>query len=138
MDDFFNRCFLLGLIPGIGPLFAPIKTVAKTYGKTVLKTKLAGPLGSFVKFVARNASKLLDGIRNGLSKLWSVGRWLADKIPIGKLTSVLAGLTSSVVINKFLNIIVPNIDIILSLGGLLAGLLDYIFDKSLNNSILVI
>lgn len=130
--------FLLGLIPGIGPLFAPVKTVAKAYGKAALKSKLAGPLGSFVKFVARNASKLLNGLKNGLSKLWGVGRWLASKIPVGKLTSMLAGLTSSVVINKFLNIIVPNIDIILSLGGLLSGVLDYIFDKSLNNSIWVI
>jgi len=130
--------FLLGLIPGIGPLFAPVKTVAKAYGKAALKSKLAGPLGSFVKFVARNASKLLNGLKNGLSKLWGVGRWLASKIPVGKLTSMLAGLTSSVIINKFLNIIVPNIDIILSLGGLLSGVLDYIFDKSLNNSIWVI
>ena len=130
--------FLLGLIPGIGPLFAPVKTVAKAYGKAALKSKLTGPLGAFVKFVARNASKLLNGLKNGLSKLWGVGRWLASKIPVGKLTSMLAGLTSSVVINKFLNIIVPNIDIILSLGGLLSGVLDYIFDKSLNNSIWVI
>ena len=130
--------FLLSLIPGIGPLFAPVKTVAKAYGKAALKSKLAGPLGSFVKFVARNASKLLNGLKTGLSKLWGVGRWLASKIPVGKLTSMLAGLTSSVVINKFLNIIVPNIDIILSIGGLLSGVLDYIFDKSLNNSIWVI
>ena len=41
-------------------------------------------------------------------------------------------------INKFLNIIVPNIDIVLSLGGLPAGVLDYVFDKSLNNSIWVV
>ena len=130
--------FLLGLIPGIGPLFAPVKTAAKSYGKAALKSKLTGPLGSFVKFVARNAAKLLNGLKNGLSKLWGVGRWLANKIPVGKLTFMLAGFTSSLVINKFLNIIVPNIDIILSLGGLLAGVLDYIFDKSLNNSIWVI
>ena len=130
--------FLLGLIPGIGPLFAPVKNIAKAYGKTALKSKLAGPLGSFVKFVARNASKLLNGLKEGLSKLWGVGKWIANKIPVGKLTSMLAGLTSSVVINKFLNIIVPNIDIVLSLGGLLAGVLDYVFDRSLNNSIWVI
>ena len=89
--------FLLSLLPGIGSLFAPVKSIA-------LKSKLAGPLGSFVKFVARNASKLLNGLKNGLSKLWGVGRWIANKIPVGKLTSMLAGLTSSVVINKFLNI----------------------------------
>ena len=130
--------FLLNLIPGIGGLFAPVKTVARAYGKAALKSKIAGPLGTFVKFVARNASKLLNGVKNGLSKLWGVGRRLASRIPVGKLTSILAGFTSSVVINKFINIIVPNIDIILSIGGLLAGVLDYIFDKSLNNSIWVI
>ena len=96
--------FLLSLLPGIGSLFAPVKSIAKAYGKAALKSKLAGPLGSFVKFVARNASKLLNGLKNGLSKLWGVGRWIANKIPVGKLTSMLAGLTSSVVINKFLNI----------------------------------
>ena len=68
--------------------------------------------------------------------MWEGG--LQKKIPVGELTSMLAGFTSSVVINKFLNIIVPNIDIVLSLGGLLAGVLDYIFDKSLNNSIWVV
>ena len=130
--------FLLGLIPGIGPLFAPVKTIAKSYGKAALKAKIAGPLGSLVKFLAQNAAKLLNGLKNGLSKLWGVGRWLASKIPVGKLTSMLAGLTSSVAINKFINIIVPNIDIILSIGGLIAGVLDYVFDKSLNNSIWVI
>ena len=130
--------FLLGLIPGIGPLFAPVKAVAKAYGKAALKHKLTTPLGLLVRFVARNASKLLNGLKNGLSKLWGVGRWLASKIPVDKLTYILAGFTSSLVINKFLNIMVSNIDIILSLGGLLAGVLDYIFDKSLNNSIWVI
>ena len=129
---------LLSLLPGIGHLFAPVKSIAKAYGKAALKSKIAGPLGSFVKFIARSASKFLNGLKNGLRKLWGVGRWIANKIPVEKLTSMLAGLTSSVVINKFLNIIVPNIDIVLSLGGLLAGVLDYIFDKSLNNSIWVI
>ena len=129
---------LLSFLPGIGSLFAPVKSIAKAYGKAALKAKLAGPLGSFVKFVAGSASKLLNGFKNGLSKLWGVGRWIAKKIPVGELTSMLAGFTSSVVINKFLNIIVPNIDIVLSLGGLLAGVLDYIFDKSLNNSIWVV
>ena len=130
--------FLLGFIPGIGPLFAPVKTIAKAYGKAVLKSKLAGPIGTFVKFVARNASKLLNGLKTGLGKLWGVGRWLASKIPVDKLTSILAGFTSSILINSFLNLIIPNIDIILSAGGMIAGALDYIFDKSINNSIWVI
>ena len=130
--------FILCLIPGIGGLFAPVKTVATTYGKTALKSKIAGPLGTFVKFLARNATKLINGLKKGLSKLWGVGRWLANKIPAQKLTSLLAGLTSSIAINSFINIILPNVDIILSVGGLISGILDFVFDKSINNSIWVI
>ncbi len=48
---------------------------------------------------------------------------------------MIAGATSSVTINKILNVLIPNIDIALSIGGAISGILDYIFDKKLNNSI---
>lgn len=48
---------------------------------------------------------------------------------------MIAGMTSSVTINKMLKILVPNIDIVLSIGGAISGILDYAFDKKLNNSI---
>ena len=51
---------------------------------------------------------------------------------------MIAGATSSATINKLLNVLVPNIDMVLSLGGAISGILDYIFDKRINNSILVL
>ena len=63
---------------------------------------------------------------------------MANKIPTQRLVSGIAGLTASVTINKLLNVLVSNIDIVLSVGGLIAGILDFAFDKKLNNSIWVI
>ena len=42
------------------------------------------------------------------------------------------------VFNKILTVLIPNIDIVLSIGGAISGILDYALDKKLNNSIWVI
>lgn len=128
----------LALIPGIGGLFAPVKTIAKAYGKAALKAKIAGPLGSLIKFICKNAAKLLYGLKNLLGKLWGVGKWVANKIPVEKAVNIMAGAASSMAINKFINVLIPNIDIVLSVGGMFSGFLDYVFDKNINNSIWVI
>ena len=129
---------LLMLIPGIGAAFAPIKSLAKAYGKAALKTKIRTPLVAFIKFIARSASTIIRGFQKMISYIPLVGKWLASKIPIKAFTNMIAGTTSSGVINKILNVLIPNIDIVLSIGGAVAGFLDYIFDKKLNNSIWVI
>lgn len=38
---------------------------------------------------------------------------------------------NSAIVNKFLNYIIENVDIVLSVGGAISGILDYIFDKSI-------
>lgn len=48
---------------------------------------------------------------------------------------MIAGATSSAIVNKFLNYIIENVDIVLSVGGAISGIPDYIFDKSINNVI---
>lgn len=48
---------------------------------------------------------------------------------------MIAGATNSAIVNKFLNYIIENVDIVLSVGGAISGILDYIFDKSINNVI---
>ena len=50
----------------------------------------------------------------------------------------LVGLTSAVVVNKVLNIIINNIDVFSSIGGLVAGIADIAYDKKLNNVCLII
>jgi len=126
----------LMLIPGIGSAFAPIKALAKSYGKAALKTKIKTPLTTFIRYIAKNATKILTGFKNAVKKV--AGEKIAKKIPITKLVNILAGATASATINKFLNVLIPNIDIVLSVGGAVAGILDYAFDKKLNNSIWVI
>lgn len=120
---------ILCLIPGIGGAFAPIKTLAKTYGKAALKYKIKTPLGKFIQFVARNAGKVINGLKNILKKVPGVGTKLANKIPVSKLQYTIAGAVSSSVINKTLNALISNIDLVLSIGGAISGLLDYLIDS---------
>ena len=130
--------FILMLIPAIGSAFAPIKALAKSFSKKALKLKIKTPLISFIKSVAKLASSLLNAVKKGLSKLWAVGKWLANKINVTKWSQSLAGVATSVVFNKVLNGLIENIDIVLSVGGAISGILDYAFDKKLNNSIWVL
>lgn len=48
---------------------------------------------------------------------------------------MIAGATNSAMLNKFINYIIENVDIVLSVGGAISDILDYIFDKSINNVI---
>lgn len=48
---------------------------------------------------------------------------------------MIAGVPSSAIVYKFLNYIIENVDIVLSVGGAISDILDYIFDKSINNVI---
>lgn len=78
---------------------------------------------------------MIQGLKKVVTKY--AGASVAKLIPTQKLTSFVAGLTASVTINKLLNILVNNIDIVLSVGGLVAGILDYATDKKLDNRIWV-
>ncbi len=126
---------ILTLIPGVGAAFAPIKAIARSYGKAALKTKIKTPLVKFIRCVAKNASKLLKGLVKIVRKIPFVGKWLAKKIPVNKLVGKIASFTSSSTVNWLLNKLVKNIDIVLSVGGAISGILDIAFDKKLNNSI---
>ena len=48
---------------------------------------------------------------------------------------MIAVATNSAISTKFLNYIIENVDIVLSVGGVIFDILDYIFDKSINNVI---
>ena len=57
------------------------------------------------------------------------------KIKLEKFENMIAGATNSAIVYKFLNYIIENVDIVLSVGGAFSNILDYIFDKSINNVI---
>lgn len=129
--------FLLMLIPGIGAAFAPIKAMAKEYSKQALKSKIKTPLTSFIKFVASSSNTILRGIQKGLGRLPVVGKWLAKRIPVEKWVGTLSGVATSSLFNKVLTSLVENIDVVLSVGGAISGILDIIVDGKLNNRIWV-
>lgn len=58
-----------------------------------------------------------------------------QKLNSKNLENMIAGATISAIVNKFLNFIIEDVDIVLSVGGAISGILDYIFDKSINNVI---
>lgn len=126
---------LISAIPGINGIHAPIKTLAKAYGKAALKSKVKTPLASFIRFVGKNASKAVNGIKKVVKKIPGFGNNIANKIPTKKIVSMIAGMTASSTVNKILNLLIKNIDLVLSIGGLCSGILDYIIDKKLDGYI---
>ena len=73
--------------------------------------------------------------KNVIKKIPYFGNKILSKIKFKKFENMIAGATNSAIVNKFLNFIIENVDIVLSVGGAIFGILDYIFDKSINNVI---
>lgn len=73
--------------------------------------------------------------KNVIKKIPYFVKKILSKIKLKKFENMIAGATNSVIVNKFLNYIIENVDIVLSVGGAISGILDYIFDKSINNVI---
>ena len=73
--------------------------------------------------------------KNVIKKIPYFGKKIFSKIKFKKFENMIAGATNSAIVNKFLNYIIENVDIVLSVGGAIFGILDYIFDKSINNVI---
>lgn len=46
---------------------------------------------------------------------------------------MIAGASSSLIVNTFTSITLSNIDIVTSVGGIAAGFLDYLYDGKVNN-----
>ncbi|MBO7273331.1 MAG: RHS repeat-associated core domain-containing protein [Clostridia bacterium] len=122
-------------IPVIGAAFAPIKSIAKAYGKAALKTKARTPLATLIRKIAEFAKNIIEGLVKAVKKIPFVGSSWAKKIPVNKLTTMIAGGTSSLIINQALNVLLANVDLILSLGGVISGFVDWIVDKKLDGKI---
>ena len=80
---------------------------------------------------------LVSGTAGSISPEW-VALKVQNNHPIAKLTSAIAGMTSTIIINSIINGLLTNVDMITSIGGAISGILDILFDKKLNNSILVL
>ena len=121
----------------ISPYLAPVKAFAKKFAGMALKTKLSAPLVNLIKSVASIASKILNAVKNIVTKIPIWGRKWATMINVAKISKSIAGATASGVFNFILNSIVSNITTFLSVGGFIAGFLDLLSDKKLNNAITI-
>ncbi len=119
----------------VAPYLAPVKALAKKFSGFALKTKLSSPLIDLIKSIANIASKILNAIRNFVKKIPFVGKKWAKKINVSAISEKIAGMASSVMFNKILDVIVSNITVFLSVGGFISGILDWISDKRFNNKI---
>ena len=90
-----------------------------------------------IQTVAKYAGKFINLFVKAIAKVPLIGKWLSKKIGkyTGKLVTAVAGITSSFVINKILNVLLPNVDLILSLGGAISGLVDWVVDKNLDGKV---
>lgn len=129
---------IISIIPGVnlvGKAFSPLKILVKHYSKKALQKAIRSPIKNFLKAFAKIVSKVSSALckKGGLIK--SFGKILSSWKIAKNITTFLA----SVAFNKFINFIANNIDIVLSIGGLVSGFLDILVgDKKLNNKICTI
>lgn len=114
----------------------PIKAMAKTWGNELIKANIKGVISRFSRKIANAittiAKKLLPLLKNTAGKAFK--KW-ASNLTDYRLAAMIAGGLGSMTSNTFLKILVKNIDIILSLGGFVAGLWDWFSDKKLDGRI---
>ncbi len=124
-------------IPVIGGIFAPIKYAAKKMGLALVKSQFTGNIFKSVKWIISNVVKVANKIIN-----------VVKKVPILKKAKFIQNLSANKIAGsllgvaffktptyKLLDLVIKNVDIVLSLGGFISGLLDYAFDKKVNNKI---
>ncbi len=143
--DFVVRRWMVSLlldmafmaIPVIGGIFAPIKYAAKNMGLALVKTKFTGNIFKSVKWIISNVVKVASKIVNVVKKVPILKKFKFIKnLNANKIAGSLLGVAFfKTPTYKLLNLVVKNVDIVLSLGGFISGLLDYAFDKSVNNKI---
>ncbi len=130
--------FVLDLIIssiGLGLLFAPVKRIASSFGKSVLRSKLKTPLFNLIRGFGKKISTVINILKKGIRKIPFVGSRLANKINTKALTSMVVGGGVSATTNRLLNIIVNDIDVVLSLGGFISGILDIWSDGKFDHKI---
>jgi len=114
-------------------LTQPIKALARYAGKAFIKCKMLGILRGFSKTLANAIVKVAKFLVPIIKKAvgWLFRNWAA-KLSANKLAETIAGGLMSLTANSFLNTIVSNITLCLSLGGIIGGLWDWWSDKKLN------
>lgn len=123
---------ILSFIPVVKVIYAPVSSIAKAVGKSFFKTSWN-----------RTMLKFFEGFKSVVykisSKLWNLAykvkylRKLFCNGPSTKLAENWFGWVFSKNVTNFLNAAFKNADIFMSFGGLIAGLIDWVYDKKINN-----
>ena len=114
----------------------PVKAGARKLGtafiKTTFKKSFLKFLNGFKNVLIKICEKLVPIIKKAIG--WFAKKYVAS-LTAASLAATLIGALTSVIINTILDIIINNITVFLSIGGLVAGLLDWVSDKKLDNKI---
>ena len=126
---------------GVGAVFAPVKALAKSAGKKFMATSFRKTMFKFLGYIQSEAVYLATNILYKLKtiKLLMNITFVRKKImkfTAKSLASAIFGMLFSSAINKVLNILINNIDVCLSLGGVISGIWDCAYDGKMNNVLL--
>ena len=119
---------------GLGAIFAPVKTLAKSAGRAFVKTQLKHRIFKFLNVLKSKVISVSSAILKVLKKIPGISKplknWTASKI-----AAMFFGFIGKQVMYRFMDLLLKNIDVCLSLGGFVSGILDIAIDGRLNNSI---
>ena len=120
-----------------GALFAPIKYAGKKFGLAIVKTKYSGRLFKVISWLVKNIMKYVGKIIKTLKNIKIIKNFRFIKnLSAKKITASFLGFSLfKVPVYKTLNLLLKNVDIVLSLGGFFAGMLDLCLDRRLNDTI---
>ena len=111
----------------------PLKAMMKVGGKEMVKKSIQKILprfiDDFVKVLIKIATKLLPIVKKAVG--WLFRKW-AKNLTAQGLAAMIGGGLGSILAGGFLNAIITNITMILSVGGFLAGVWDYFSDWNFN------
>ena len=131
---------IASVIPGLKSVYYPLKIGIKRFAKKtssyVLKNKIRSSLASAVSKVYYFAGRLASGLQKAEKRVPGIKQY-ASKITAATVYSAVRKTAIQTVVFKLINIMFKNIEIFLSIGGLIAGILDYATDRSLNGLIVV-
>ena len=119
---------------GLGIAFAPVKQMAKSFGKAAAKHEFKTKLFGFAQKFKNVASEFSRGVVKAARKLPGSKKW-GKKLNAKSIEASIYSFTTKQVVYRFADKIVKNIDICLSLGGLISGILDYKINGGLNNKL---
>lgn len=119
---------------GLGAIFAPVKTLAKSAGRAFVKTQLKHRIFKFLNMLKSKVISVSSAILKVFKKIPGISKplknWTASKI-----AAMFFGFIGKQVMYRFMDLLLKNIDVCLSLGGFVSGILDIAIDGRLNNSI---